>query len=97
MQFARKFADADEMLEHLIEEQAAPKSLVVVSGDHRVQRAARRRGAEYVDSDRWFADLRAQQKAAPGAETPARPEGKLPPDQVDYWLEQFSRPRPGNP
>src|SRR5262245_25812417 len=40
--FARRFADADEMLEQIIEEHPAPRTLVVVSGDHRVQRAARR-------------------------------------------------------
>jgi uncharacterized protein len=88
--FARRHSDADEMIEELIEAHAAPRSLTVVSSDHRVQRAARRRGASYVDSDRWFAEMRASRKRAPqsggGA---AKPLGKLSPEQVEYWLLQF--------
>ena len=36
----------------------APRSLVVVSSDHRVQRAARQRGASFIDSEQWYADIR---------------------------------------
>src|SRR6476659_5715732 len=92
--FARRFADADEMLEHLIEEHPAPRSLTVVSGDHRVQRAARRRGAAYVDSDLWFAELRAARRAAEAAaDAGAKPDAQLTPEQVDYWMKKFSQPR----
>src|SRR4051812_39323189 len=43
--FARRHSNADEMIEELLEEWKSPRSLVVVSSDHRVQRAARHRGA----------------------------------------------------
>jgi uncharacterized protein len=85
--FARQHSDADEMIEEIIESHAAPRSLVVVSSDHRVQRAARRRGAAYVDSDRWYADMRAARSSTEASKPPAIEA--LPPDQVAYWLNQF--------
>jgi predicted RNA-binding protein with PIN domain len=94
--FARRYADADEMIEEIIDAHPAPRSLVVVSSDHRVQRAARRRGADYFDSDQWFADLRAARRAAnaAGDERPGKPTGALTPEHVNYWLEKFSDPPP---
>src|SRR5262245_7320588 len=62
VRFARKHSDADEMIEELIEENAAPRSLVVVSSDHRVQRAARHRGATSVDSETWYEELKAARR-----------------------------------
>src|SRR4051812_12264147 len=52
--FAQRHSDADEMIEELLEECAAPRNLLVVSSDHRVQRAARQHGASFVDSDEWY-------------------------------------------
>ncbi len=93
--FARRYADADEMLEELIENCREPKTLLVVSSDHRVQRAARRRKAKLVDSDRWFADLAATRRSAEATAAPsAKPAGPPSPDDVAYWLERFSKPLP---
>jgi len=90
--FARRHSDADEMIEELLETWAAPRALVVVSSDHRVQRAARRRGATFVDSEKWYADLRTAQKrrmAGPdeGRGKPANPST---PDDVAYWVDEFA-------
>jgi uncharacterized protein len=91
IQFARRQASADELIEDLIDAHPAPKSLTVVSSDHRVQRAARRRGATYVDSDRWYADRKSSiANAREDTKSAAKPPGKLPPDQVDYWLRKFT-------
>ena len=57
VEFAREPGNADAMLEKLIAAHDAPRKLIVVSGDHRVQRAARRRRAQAIDSDRWWAEL----------------------------------------
>jgi predicted RNA-binding protein with PIN domain len=100
--FARRHSNADEMLEELIEAERAPRSLVVVSSDHRVQRAARRRGATYVDSERWYAERLAESrhrdKAAGEA---AKPTQSLSSEQVDYWVQRFAEPaakdEPENP
>jgi uncharacterized protein len=92
VQFARDPGNADELIERLIAAHDAPRKLVVVSGDHRVQRAARRRRATAVDSDRWWADLCAQRRER-GAELPALPQkpvGELTTGEVDYWVSQFA-------
>jgi predicted RNA-binding protein with PIN domain len=89
--FARRHADADELIEEIIEAHPAPRSLTVISGDHRLQRAARRRGATYIDSDRWYADLKSSRSAANiAARGLAKPSDKVPPEQVEYWLQQFT-------
>jgi uncharacterized protein len=91
--FARDYPDADEMLEDLIAAHQSPRTLIVVSSDHRVQRAARRRKAKAVDSDRWYADLLAErrQRGAPQQTLPQKPTGDLTSAEVDYWLNQFEQ------
>jgi predicted RNA-binding protein with PIN domain len=56
-QFAERGHTADELLEELISAEPDPRHLLVVSSDHRVQRAARQRGAKYQDSEAWHAEL----------------------------------------
>jgi predicted RNA-binding protein with PIN domain len=89
--FARDYADADGMLEDLIAAHPAPRTLVVVSSDHRVQRAAKRRRAKAVDSDRWYAELWAarHRRNAPTAEPPPKPVIEQSPGEVEYWMKQF--------
>ena len=68
VRFARRGGTADELLEDLIATEADPRNLLVVSSDHRVQRAARQGGAEFADSEAWHAELtRAAQSAANAA------------------------------
>ncbi len=57
VQFATHYEDADALIEELIRQCSAPKRLTVVSSDHRLQRAARRRRAKAVNSDTWFASV----------------------------------------
>jgi predicted RNA-binding protein with PIN domain len=90
--FASRHTDADTMIEELIKAHSAPRTLVVVSSDHRVQRAAKRRRATAIDSDRWFAELmRARQAPASSGDDCKKPEGPFSPGEVDFWLEQFTR------
>jgi uncharacterized protein len=90
--FASRHSDADTMIEELIKEHSAPRKLVVVSSDHRVQRAAKRRRATAIDSDRWFAELmRArQQRHASSSNDSRKPEGPFSPGEVEFWLQQFA-------
>jgi predicted RNA-binding protein with PIN domain len=89
--FARRHANADEMIERLLDECAAPKSLTVVSSDHRIQRAARQHGADYVDSDKWFAELQAARRARDSiGDSLAKPDGQSP-DEVSYWVDEFEK------
>jgi hypothetical protein len=92
VEFARDPGNADALLEDLIAVHDTPRTLVVVSGDHRVQRAARRRRATAIDSDRWWADLCAERrrKAAEAPAPPQKPMGNLSAGEVDYWVSQFA-------
>src|SRR5262245_9407845 len=70
VRFAPRKATADELLEELIVAVADPRNLLVVSSDHRVQRAARQSGAQWIDSEKWYASTVAQIRSAvdpPGA------------------------------
>jgi len=82
------------VLEELIEAEADPRHLTVVSSDHRIQRAARRRKAIFVDSDAWLGELRRRIKATDDAHrntaTAAAPgvfENPFPPGYGEDLLE----------
>jgi hypothetical protein len=87
--FARRHSDADEMIEELLEQHAAPRSLTVVSSDHRVQRAARRRGASYVDSAQWYRELQVAQRKNTVRRGSSKPVGEMPPEELAYWMGEF--------
>jgi predicted RNA-binding protein with PIN domain len=89
VRFASQYANADELIEELIQADSAPRRLTVVSSDHRVHRAARRRKAAAIDSDAWYARLRQRRRQAPAAEAPERPPLPLLEEDVDYWVRQF--------
>jgi len=86
--FSRRGQEADELLEELIAANRAPRELLVVSSDHRVQRAARQRGSRYIDSDQWLASLEPPaQSEAPSA----KPDDPLATSaELQRWLTEFS-------
>ncbi len=91
VRFASQYEDADALIEELIRADSAPRRLTVVSSDHRLQRAARRRKAKFIDSDAWYARIvrqrRERRESTP--ETPAKPPVPLLEEDVDYWIRQF--------
>jgi uncharacterized protein len=91
VRFAANQETADDLIAELIRVDSAPRRLVVVSSDHAVQRAARRRKAKAVDSEVWYPELiRArQERVEASAEGPARPAVPLLSEDVSYWLRQF--------
>jgi uncharacterized protein len=93
VRFATQYEEADDLIEELIRADSAPRRLVVVSSDHRLQRAARRRRAKAVDSDVWYAELvRARrQRQEASSDAPVRPAPAVPllEEDVNYWLRQF--------
>ena len=93
VRYSSEYPDADALIEELIAANNVPRSLTVVSSDHRLQRAAKRRRAKFFDSDEWFADL-ARESARKRRPTPkaAKPSANLTPDEVDYWLAEFKSP-----
>ncbi len=92
IRYATGYADADTLIEELIEGFNAPRTLLVVSSDHRIQRAARRRRAAYLDSDQWYHELCQKRKQAHNhqqRQLPEKPQGKLSEPEIDYWLQEF--------
>jgi predicted RNA-binding protein with PIN domain len=90
VRFAPRTSDADSLLEDLILQDTSPRRLTVVSSDHRVQRAAKRRRARAVDSDVWYAEiLHRRQTSRPPSAGPATPKFPLDQEEVEVWLSQF--------
>jgi predicted RNA-binding protein with PIN domain len=80
---------ADDVIEAMIAESRQPQSLVVVSNDHRIQQAARRRGAhawgcaELLD----YGEQRDAPQGSPRVSDPERPAPTR--DEVRHWLAEF--------
>ena len=97
--FAKGFDEADDLLEIMIKDDHSPKQLTVVSSDHRVQRAGRRRKATVVDSDVWYEQVasrrRQSQREAP-VEPPSEKTSRrsLTEEEVQMWLDEFGDIRP---
>lgn len=93
VRFSEKTSDADSVLEKLIGEHSSPRRLTVVSSDHRVQRAARRRRARAVDSEAWYVEMKARFKT-PTAERPDEGTTSRPSvrgrEELEWWLAQFA-------
>ncbi len=86
--FARAGDVADDVIERLIAADADPRRLVVISNDHRVQEAARHRGARP-----WScAELLDHFLDHPDRPCPMPPPGAAPGmsrEEVRRWLEEF--------
>jgi len=91
VRFASRYPDADCLIEELIGQDSAPRRLTVVSSDHRLQRAARRRRAKAVDSDVWYKELVQKRLARRQSDSmaPERPPVPLLVEDVEYWIRQF--------
>jgi predicted RNA-binding protein with PIN domain len=82
--------EADDVIESLIQRDAAPRQLTVVSDDHRIQRAARRRRCpalgclDYLDR---LEQLRRQRPSVP--EASAKPQG-VSQKETQHWLREFA-------
>jgi predicted RNA-binding protein with PIN domain len=85
--YAREYPDADSLIEELVEDADAPRDLVVVSSDRRLQAAARRRRATAVGSDEWLAERR-ERSHARRRPTEAKPPEPGPED-VERWKRYF--------
>ena len=88
IRFAAGYESADALIEELILACSSPRSLTVVSSDHRIQRAAKKRRAEAIDSEVWYARTcqRKIETINPVADKPHTPQS---PEEVQAWLEKF--------
>ncbi len=81
--FASPGKEADDTIEELIAAHSSPRQIRLVSSDHRLQRSARRRRGEFVDSEVFAAEL---ENRGPVAETD--------PDAADAEASLGSKERP---
>ena len=91
VRFSSQYDEADTQIEELILRDSSPRTLTVVSSDHRIQRAARRRKARAVDSDVWYNEVirGRQQRLQAASDVAARPAVPLLAEDVEYWIRQF--------
>lgn len=91
--------DADSLIERLIDSSDAPRRLTVVSSDHRLRLAARRRRARWLPSEdflRRLVEALRDDARGPGGPGPGRslsglvkPDAPLREDEVRAWLQEF--------
>ncbi len=90
VRFARA-READDLIEELIGHDSAPRQLRVVSDDHRIQQAARRRHClvvgcgDYLD---WLDRHRRERRPAPPP-VDAKPAGACG-LEAEHWLREFA-------
>jgi uncharacterized protein len=93
--YAPKGTDADTEIERLLNQHSSPKQVLVVSSDHRLHRAARRRKASCVDSEDFLTGI----QSSSTADNPPAPQS--PPqknvlhdaaeEQLQSWADEFER------
>jgi predicted RNA-binding protein with PIN domain len=89
--YAERDEEADDMIERLIAGHSAPRQLVVVSSDHRLHKAARRRKAAPIDSDAFLDECarRVYCRRAPRSEPEVKPGCDTSLAAIEEWLAVF--------
>jgi predicted RNA-binding protein with PIN domain len=91
VRFAVQEQEADDLIEAIIRQDSVPRQLTVVSDDHRLQKAARRRKCialgcgDYLD---WLTEHR-RQRRQDQVDTPAKPTN-LSEHETNQWLREFA-------
>ena len=86
--FAEPGHEADEMIEKLISQHSAPRQVKVISSDHRLQSAIRRRRGLGIDSDVFLNDLESPNRQVSPLQRPASAK-TVPEDDVGFWMDEF--------
>ena len=87
--FVGKNTDADSYIEEKIRQNSAPRSLVIVSSDRRIRKAARTRKAISLKSEIFWADVQRElNRKNKDSEPPQKTQG-LTEAETRYWLRVF--------
>ncbi len=99
--FAKDDASADDFLIRTIRRHPHPKSLTVISSDHRIQNAASARNAVFFDSEDWISEILPTDpivvttspitKLSDQTETD-KPEAPMTEAERNRWLQEFGLP-----
>jgi predicted RNA-binding protein with PIN domain len=95
VRYASDYTNADELIEQLIADHHSPRGLLVVSSDHKIQRAAKRRRAAFIDSDRWYSELWQRRLESQQVAQLDKPVTQLTTAEIEYWVAKFSEEKPG--
>lgn len=89
--FANPGGDADVLIQEWILDHSAPKCVTLVSSDHALQRSARRRGAQFIDSEKFFDRLQRRTGKEPSAHQASddKPASTLSPAEAARWANEF--------
>ena len=83
---------ADDLIEDIIRADPSPRFLTVVSDDHRIQHAARRRGCKVLGCLDYYEQTLDPNRPRPPAaapEAPAKPDSSTP-EEMQRWLDAFA-------
>jgi hypothetical protein len=93
VRFAVGEAQADDLIEQLIRRASVPRRLTVVSDDHRIQKAARRRRCvvrgcgDYLD---WLERRRRKPAPPPKGDAEASKPAGVSGEEARHWLSEFA-------
>jgi uncharacterized protein len=90
VRFARRGEAADDVIEEVIRNHSAPKQLTVISDDHRLQRAARRRACRVQSCTSYLEEM--EHRLRPNSpDRRADPAGApSPAEDANFWLQTFA-------
>lgn len=83
--------DADSQIESMIAAHSAPRQIRVVSSDHRLQRAARQRGCQFVDSGTFWKEApprEMEKEISPSEQAKYSSEG-ISPEEAQVWMQEM--------
>ena len=91
VRFAVREAEADDLIERLLQEDSAPRRVTLVSDDHRLQQAARRRTCQVQGCDAFleWLDRHRRDRTGRHAEAPEKRE-RLTEGEMQRWLDEFA-------
>src|SRR5205823_1122073 len=89
IRFAVEVEEADDLIEDLIRHSSAPKQLTVVSDDHRLQEAARRRQCGVLGCLDFLDELDRARRSHK-AKSATEPEKQVSSQDKDRWLRAFA-------
>jgi predicted RNA-binding protein with PIN domain len=94
IEFSGPASDADSVIERHVLVYSAPKLLTIVSSDHRVQKAGRRRHCKVLGSDAFWKTMAKKLTAKLPAPEPRQKKSGLFSYEVEYWLKVFGFDEP---
>jgi predicted RNA-binding protein with PIN domain len=90
VRFAVGHDQADDLIELLIRQASVPRQLYVVSDDHRIQRAARRRHCHVLACGEYLEELDRRQRQRPPAPEAPEKGGAISEGETRRWLDEFA-------